>query len=160
MYAIIKSGSKQYRVCPGDIIQVEKLEGDLHSTVKIDQVLLCSEPSEGGQSEIQLGQPTIPSAFAECEVVGQGRGDKILIFKKRRRQMYRRTQGHRQEYTQLLVTGLNNGSKSETLDAGRKKEILAKFNSQLTPKPEVRTSYNPKTLGSRKRLAEKQAQQA
>jgi large subunit ribosomal protein L21 len=84
-------------------------------------------------------------------VVGQGRGEKILIIKMKRRKGYRKTQGHRQEYTQLLVTGVANGAgESMALSDTEKKARLSKFYSQLKPRGLAKT---PKTLGSRKRLA-------
>src|SRR5689334_12320329 len=103
MYAVIETGGKQYRVQPGDIVQVEKLEGDIGTAAKFDQVLFFSE-GNAEAAKIVLGKPYISGAAVQAEIVGQGRGSKILIVKMKRRKQYRRTQGHRQEYTQLLVT--------------------------------------------------------
>lgn len=151
MYAVIETGGKQYRVQPGDIIQVEKLDGELGSSLTFDKVLFLSQPGEGG-SKIWLGSPVVANAKVQAEVVGQGRGDKTLTIKMKRRKQYRRTQGHRQDYTQVLVTALDNGAgQSANLSDGDKKERLAKFQSHLTPKG---LAFTPKTLGSRKRLAE------
>lgn len=150
MYAVISSGGKQYRVQPGDILQIEKLEGDVGSTVKFDQVLMCAK-ANGDDSQVWLGKPNLSGATVDAEIVGQGRGDKILIVKMKRRKQYRRTQGHRQFYTQVIVTGLTNGAgQTETLSADDKKTRLSKFQSHLAPKGPAMT---PKTLGSRKRLA-------
>jgi len=150
MYAVIETGGKQYRVQPGQIIQVEKIDGDVGTSVKFDQVLMASKP-EGEQSQVWIGKPLLSGASVQGEIVGQGRGEKILIIKMKRRKQYRRTQGHRQSYTQLMVTSVDNGSgEILTLDAASKKTALSKFQSHLKPRGLAST---PKTLGSRKRLA-------
>ena len=150
MYAVIESGGKQYRVQPGDFVQVEKLEGDAGATLTFNQVLFLSKQS-GENTQITLGKPYISGASVQAEVVGQGRGEKILIIKMKRRKQYRRTQGHRQEYTQFLVTSVDNGSGDKvTLSDADKKAKLAKFQSHLKPRG---LAHTPKTLGSRKRLA-------
>ena len=154
MYAVIVSGGKQYRVQPGDIVQLEKLESDKGSSVKFDQVLMVSKPG-AENSQVWLGKPTLAGASVEGEIVGQGRGEKILIIKMKRRKQYRRTQGHRQELTQVLITGLSNGAgESATLSAADKTAKLSKFTSNLKAKGLAQT---PKTLGSRKRLAQAKA---
>jgi len=149
MYAVIETGGKQVRVQAGDIIQVEKLTGDVGAAVVFDKVLFISNPSEA-TSEVMLGQPYISNAKVEAEILAQGRGEKITIIKMKRRKQYRRTQGHRQEQTQLLVTSLTDGgSKSATISAADKKVKLAKFFTNLKPKgPASQT----KTLGSRKKM--------
>jgi large subunit ribosomal protein L21 len=149
MYAVIETGGKQVRVQAGDIIQVEKLTGDVGSAVTFDKVLFISNPSESS-SDVVLGQPYISNASVSAEIVAQGRGEKITIIKMKRRKQYRRTQGHRQEQTQLLVVGVNDGaSKSATISPADKKVKLAKFFTNLKPKgPASQT----KTLGSRKKI--------
>ena len=148
MYAVIETGGKQVRVQAGDIIQVEKLTGDVGSKVTFDKVLFVSTPSESS-SEVTLGQPYISNAKVEAEIVAQGRGEKITIIKMKRRKQYRRTQGHRQEQTQLLVTGLTDGAKKAEISAADRKVTMAKFFTNLKPKgPASQT----KTLGSRKKI--------
>ena len=148
MYAVIETGGKQVRVQAGDIIQVEKLTGDVGAKIVFDKVLFLSNPSETS-SEVVLGMPYINSAKVEAEVVAQGRGDKVTIIKMKRRKQYRRTQGHRQEQTQLLVTSLTDGAKKAELSAADKKVKMAKFFTLLKPKgPASQT----KTLGSRKKM--------
>jgi large subunit ribosomal protein L21 len=148
MYAVIETGGKQVRVQAGDIIQVEKLTGDVGSKITFDKVLFLSTPSESN-SEITLGQPYVANATVDAEIVAQGRGDKVTIIKMKRRKQYRRTQGHRQEQTQLLVTGLTDGSKKIEISAADKKVKMAKFFTNLKPKgPASQT----KTLGSRKKM--------
>ncbi len=96
MYAVIQTGGKQYRVANGDVITVEKLGGDAGSTLAIEPVLMVND----GKAT-QIGAPVIEGASVTAEVVEQTRGDKIVVFKKKRRQGYRRTMGHRQELTVL-----------------------------------------------------------
>lgn len=108
MFAVIKTGGKQYRVTPGDIIVVEKLTADEGSAVTFDSVLMLGEDGKAPA----VGTPMIADATVTGEVVEQGRGEKITVFKKKRRQGYRRTKGHRQLQTVLKITGINGqGSK-------------------------------------------------
>jgi len=152
MYAVIETGGKQYRVQPGDFVQVEKLEGDVGSSIQFDQVLFFSKANTES-AQVILGKPLIQGAQVQAEVVGQGRGDKILIIKMKRRKQYRRTQGHRQNYTQVLVTAVNSGAGDQlALSAEEKKTKLSQFQSHLKPKGLAAT---PRTLGSRKRNAAK-----
>jgi large subunit ribosomal protein L21 len=134
MYAVIQSGGKQYRVQPGDILQVEKQEGEVGSSLTFSEVLFLSKPGTES-SQITLGKPLIQGAQVSGEIVGQGRGEKILIVKMKRRKQYRRTQGHRQFYTQVLVTSVNNGSGDQvSLSAEEKTQKLSKFQSHLKAK--------------------------
>lgn len=147
MYAVIETGGKQVKVQAGDIIQVEKLTGDVGAKITFDKVLFVSTPSETS-SEVLLGQPYVSNAKVDAEIVAQGRGDKVTIIKMKRRKQYRRTQGHRQEQTQLLVLGLTDGSKKAEITAADKKVKLAKFFTTLKPKG---PASQAKTLGSRKK---------
>jgi large subunit ribosomal protein L21 len=150
MYAVIEAGGKQYRVQPGDFFQIEKQEGDVGSALTFNEVLFLGKPS-AENTEITLGKPYVNGAKVVGEVVGQGRGEKILIVKMKRRKQYRRTQGHRQNYTQVLVTAVETGTGEKAiLTAEDKTAKLAQFQSHLKPKGLAST---PKTLGSRKRLA-------
>jgi large subunit ribosomal protein L21 len=148
MYAVIKSGGKQYKVQAGDILQVEKLEGDKGAVIQFTDVLLATNSDS---SQVLLGKPTLSGAVVDGEIVGQGRGDKITIVKMKRRKQYRRTQGHRQNYTQVLITGIATGTgEKSTLAADQKATKLKSFGTQLKPKG---LAHTPKTLGSRKRAA-------
>jgi large subunit ribosomal protein L21 len=152
MYAVIETGGKQVRVQAGDIIQVEKLKGDVGAKITFDKILFLSSPSvasSGGTSEVTLGQPYVSGATVEAEIVAQGRGDKVTIIKMKRRKQYRRTQGHRQEQTQLLVTSLLNAGKTTEISSADKKVKLAKFFTTLKPKG---PASQAKTLGSRVKL--------
>jgi large subunit ribosomal protein L21 len=130
MYAVIQSGGKQYRVAPGDFLQIEKLSGEIGNSVSFDQVLFYSKKDDDS-SKITIGKPYIEGACVTGQVVGQGRGDKIIIVKMKRRKQYRRTKGHRQEYTQVLVTGFKTQNDSFDLSEDEKKLKLSKFHSQL-----------------------------
>jgi large subunit ribosomal protein L21 len=98
MYAVIRTGGKQYRVAPQDVLQIEKIEGAAGDAVRFADVLMV-----GGEGEPRFGSPLISGAAVSAEVVEQGRGPKIIIFKKRRRQNYRRKRGHRQDLTTVRI---------------------------------------------------------
>ena len=100
MYAVIKTGGKQYRVSPGDKLRVEKLPGNVGDAVTFDQVLLL-----GGEG-LKLGQPLVGGAKVEAKIVAQGVGKKLVVFKFRRRKNYRRHTGHRQPFTALEITNI------------------------------------------------------
>lgn len=98
MYAVIKTGGKQYKVAAGEKLKVEKLVGEVGSAVTIDQVLMLAD----GEN-ITIGAPLVKGASVKATVVSHGRGDKVMIFKMRRRKHYRKTQGHRQDYTEIQI---------------------------------------------------------
>jgi large subunit ribosomal protein L21 len=100
MYAVIKTGGKQYRVATGDKLRVEKLPGSVGDAVVLDQVLLL-----GGES-VKLGTPVVAGAKVEAKIVSQGLGKKLIVFKFRRRKNYRRKNGHRQPFTALEITNI------------------------------------------------------
>ena len=101
MIAVVKTGGKQYKVSEGDVIQVEKLEGNVGETINLEEVLMCGE----GES-IKIGTPYIKGCSVACEVTEQLRGKKSIVFKKHRRKNYRRKNGHRQSLTRLKITGI------------------------------------------------------
>ena len=98
MYAVIRSGGKQYRVSQGASLRVEKLPGEVGSSITLDQVLMI-----GGDGEVKIGTPRVDGAQITGTIVAQGRGQKIRVFKMKRRKGYRRAQGHRQDYTEIRV---------------------------------------------------------
>lgn len=105
MYAIFETGGKQYRVKQGDLVQVEKLPGGVGAKVVFDRVLLV-----GGTADAPaIGRPLVQGAAVEGEIVRQGRGEKLTIFKFKRRKNYRRKIGHRQAFTELKVTAIRKG---------------------------------------------------
>jgi len=101
MYAVIKTGGKQYRVAPGEKLKVEQIPADVGAEVVLDQVLMIGE----GES-VRLGQPTVAGATVKATVVAHGRGEKVRIFKMRRRKHYQKRQGHRQNYTELKIDSI------------------------------------------------------
>ena len=111
MYAVIKTGGKQYRVQPGDVLVVEKLQGEPGDEIRFDHVLLV-----GDEAGAVVGAPTVEGATVTAALVETRKGEKVKIFKKIRRQGYRRTRGHRQPETVLRVLSLNGGGKSAKWD--------------------------------------------
>ena len=102
MYAVVRTGGKQYRLGVGDSVKVEKLSDEVGNIVELSQILMVSD---GG--EVKVGTPLVMGASVKAEIVGHGRNKKIRVFKMKRRKKYRRTQGHRQAFTQLKVTEIN-----------------------------------------------------
>ncbi|MFA5662974.1 50S ribosomal protein L21 [Castellaniella sp.] len=98
MYAVIKTGGKQYRVCAGQKLKIEQIPADIGQEISLDQVLSVGE----GES-LRLGTPLVDGAAVTATVLAQGRHDKIKVFKMRRRKHYRKTQGHRQNYTEIRI---------------------------------------------------------
>ena len=101
MYAVIKTGGKQYRVVVGEKLKVEQIPADVGAEVILDQVLMVGE----GES-VRLGQPILSGASVKATVVSHGRGEKVKIFKMRRRKHYQKHQGHRQGYTELKIDAI------------------------------------------------------
>ena len=102
MYAVIKTGGKQYRVAPGEKIKIEQVQADVGATIVLDQVLMVAD----GEA-VKVGTPTLAGAKVSATVVAHGRGPKVRIFKMRRRKHYQKTQGHRQNYTEIRVEAIN-----------------------------------------------------
>jgi len=98
MYAVVRSGGKQYRVEPGQRVRVEKLAGSVGDAVELGEVLMI-----GGEGEVRVGTPLVSGARAHGRITGQARGPKVMLFKYKRRKNYRRKQGHRQSFTEILV---------------------------------------------------------
>jgi large subunit ribosomal protein L21 len=101
MYAIIKTGGKQYKVAPGERLKVEQIPADVGAEIILDQVLMV-----GDGDSVRLGQPMLAGTTVKATVLAHGRGEKIEIFKMRRRKNYRRHQGHRQGFTELKIDGI------------------------------------------------------
>ncbi|HEX9860323.1 MAG TPA: 50S ribosomal protein L21 [Nitrospirota bacterium] len=98
MYAVVKTGGKQYKVAPGEKFKVETLEGEQGATLELSNVLLVEK-----DGVVKVGSPVIEGAKVTAEIVRQGRAKKILVFKHKRRKSYRKMNGHRQNFTELLV---------------------------------------------------------
>ncbi len=102
MYAVIQTGGKQYRVTPGEHLRVEKLPGDKGSAVSFENVLMVG----GDDASVRVGTPTVSGVKVNAQIVVQDRAKKIIVFKLKRRKNYRRKKGHRQPFTELLVTSI------------------------------------------------------
>ncbi|WP_428248910.1 50S ribosomal protein L21 [Ferrovibrio sp.] len=101
MFAVIKTGGKQYKVAAGDVLEVELVAGEAGATIEFDKVLAV-----GGDAGVKLGKPFLAGAKVTAEVIGRTRGEKLIIFKKRRRQNSRRKNGHRQDYLSVKITNI------------------------------------------------------
>ena len=101
MYAVIKTGGKQYRVAPGEKIKIEQIPADVGAQIVLDQVLMVSDGDA-----VKLGTPLVAGATVQATVIAHGRGEKVKIFKMRRRKHYQKTQGHRQNYTEIRVDAI------------------------------------------------------
>jgi len=113
MYAVVNSGGKQYKIQQGQVLRVEKITGDVGNPVTFDRVLMFSD----GEN-ISIGQPALEDVAVEGHIVEQGKAKKIIVFKYKRRKRYRRTRGHRQEFTAVLIDSIKPKAKksSETKD--------------------------------------------
>src|SRR3984893_9169675 len=116
MFAVIKTGGKQYRVAADDVLKVEKVKGEPGEIVQFGEVLVV------GGDNVTLGLPTIAGASVAAEVVSQGRGEKVIAFKKRRRKNSRRKRGHRQEFTLVRITEILTGGAKPSKEAKPKAE--------------------------------------
>ena len=102
MYAVIKTGGKQYRVAAGEKLKVEQIPADVGAEITLDQILMVGE----GES-VKIGAPLVSGATVKATVLAQGRHDKVKIFKMRRRKHYQKHRGHRQNYTELRIDAIN-----------------------------------------------------
>lgn len=162
MFAVIKTGGKQYKVAKDDVIVVEKLKGETGEVVAFDSVLMVGEGAE-----TKAGSPFVEGACVAGEVVEQARGDKVLVFKKKRRQNYRRTQGHRQDLTVVRITDiLTDGKKpaAKAKKAAPKKDEAAKTeaapeakSAEAAPKKTATKKAAPKKAAAKKTAAKKPA---
>src|SRR3954451_15059862 len=116
MFAVIKTGGKQYRVAAEDVIKVEKVKGEPGDIVEFGEVLVV------GGDDVKLGEPTVSGATVAGQVLDQGRGPKVIAFKKRRRKNSRRKRGHRQEFTLVRITEILTDGAKPNVEARRKPE--------------------------------------
>lgn len=148
MYAVIVTGGKQYRVTAGSIIEVEKLEGNVGDIVKIDQVLALSG------DKTTIGSPTVAGAVVEGQILEQGKADKVLIFKKKRRHNYKRKNGHRQRFTALHITSIALNGTSLASAEKRTPKPKNKPAQSAAPKAEKKAAA-PKAKAAAKPAAKK-----
>jgi len=118
MYAVVMTGGRQYRVSPGDTIDVEKLTGAVGDTVALTNVQLV-----GQGAEVTIGVPAVAGVRVEAQITAQKRGKKIIIFKHRRRKGYRRKQGHRQSLTSLKILAINSPEQSVERDESPEQSV-------------------------------------
>ena len=102
MYAVIKTGGKQYRVTQGETLKIESVAGDVGSAIVLDKVLMVGEGDK-----VSVGKPLLAGASVKATIVANGRHDKVKIFKMRRRKHYQKHQGHRQNYTEIRIDGIS-----------------------------------------------------
>ncbi len=102
MYAVIKTGGKQYRVSTGETLKIETVAGDVGSAVVLDKVLMVGEGDK-----VTIGKPLLSGASVKATIVSHGRADKVKIFKMKRRKHYQKHQGHRQNYTEIRIDGIS-----------------------------------------------------
>ena len=145
MFAVIESGGKQYKVAKNDVITVEKLAAEVGADIALERVLLLGE-----DGATVIGTPTVEGASVTAQVLDQTRGKKIIVFKKKRRKNYRRTQGHRQDLTVLRITEISSGgaktAKSKAEEAAPAEESKAPAKeSKAAPEAKPKTKAEPKT---------------
>lgn len=162
MYAVIKTGGKQYKVAANDVIKVEKLPGKAGDSIVLDQVLMM-----GDDKTSKVGMPILASTSVIAEILEQKKDDKIIVFKKNRRKNYRRTKGHRQELTVLRITSIGGvkapakkEAKKETPKAPVKKAPAAKTKAKETKaktgkKAPIKKPAAPKTKAAPKKALPK-----
>lgn len=160
MYAVIRTGGKQYKVQPGDVLKVEKIEQNLGSEFDLTDILMV------GGERLHVGQPVLQNATVTVVVTKQARAPKVIVFKKKRRQGYRRTQGHRQFFTELFIKAITapDGQTAKTdkepkiFDAEAKKE--AKLKEKAESKSAKASTAAPKKTAAKKKTTKKTATKA
>ena len=146
MFAVIKTGGKQYKVAKDDIITVEKLLGEPGEKVQLGDVLMLGEEGKA----LTVGTPLVEKAAVTAEVLEPGKGDKVIVFKKKRRQNYRRTKGHRQEQTTLKVLEVSaNGTKTAATKKPSKKADDAGDAQPAKKAPDKKTSAKKKAAADK-----------
>ncbi len=150
MFAVLKTGGKQYKVQPNDILEVEKIEAGVGSLVVLDEVLLVNDGSD-----VKIGKPVVEGFGVSAEVIKQKKGDKIIVFKKKRRHNYRRKNGHRQFITVLKIKEIGQGLKSNILEF----KPQDSNNSVVETKAEVKPTKakTAKTTSAKKEAGEAKA---
>ena len=165
MFAVIQTGGKQYTVAPGDEISVEKIEGEAGDSIVLENVLML-----GGDKGVTVGAPMVTGASVVAELVENGRGKKIIVFKKRRRQNYRRKAGHRQWFSKLRISEiLAPGDKPAAKKAAAPKKAAAdtapatkkaapkKAAAKADAKPAAKKAAAPKKAAAAKKAAPKKS---
>ncbi|MCF8474676.1 MAG: 50S ribosomal protein L21 [Emcibacter sp.] len=152
MFAVVKTGAKQYKVAAGDVIKVEKLDGEAGATVTLDHVLMV-----GDDKGVKVGTPLISGTVVTAEILEQSRSAKIIIFKKRRRQNSRRKNGHRQELTVLRILEIGGASAKK---AAPKKAAVVEETPVAEEKPVAEKAKAPKKAPAKKATEAKTTEKA
>ena len=155
MFAVLKTGGKQYKVAENDVIKVEKLPGASNDTIEFEEILMIGEGAK-----IQVGSPLVSKAKVCATILEQARADKIIVFKKKRRQNYRRKKGHRQDLTVLRITDILPEGGSPKKKAAAPKKATESKTAEKKPaaaKPAVEKKTETKTASKPKTAAKKPA---
>ena len=150
MYAVFRSGGKQYRAAKGDVLRLEKIEADEGATVKFDEVLLVGEGSD-----IKVGTPLLSGSAVSGKVVRQGKSKKVPVVKFKRRQNYLRQGTHRQFFTEVKITGITGGSAKKA--APKAEEAVDKPAAEKATKKKVAKKAATKKPAAKKKAAKKPA---
>jgi len=151
MFAVVKTGGKQYRVTEGDVIKVEKLEGEVGKSIVLDQILMI-----GDDKSVKVGEPLVAGTSVTADVLEQKKDTKIVIFKKKRRHNYRRKRGHRQEITVLRVTAIGKAAAKTAAPKAATKKTEAKAEEKAAPAKKAPVKKAPAKKAAAK-TAEKKA---
>jgi len=155
MFAVIRTGGRQYRVVPDDVLEIGKIAGDVGTIVQLGEVLLV-----GGESPV-LGTPTVPGASVAAEVLQHKRGPKVIAFKKRRRKNSRRKRGYRDEITVLRITEILTNDNKPTIGPRPKREkVVAKPEGDADEAPKAAKKAAPKKPAAKKAAAKPAAKKA
>lgn len=155
MFAVVKTGAKQYKVAAGDVIKVEKLDGDAGATITLDHILMV-----GNDKGVEVGTPTVSGTVVTAEILEQARAAKIIIFKKKRRQNYRRKNGHRQELTVLRILEIGPKTAKTAAKKAAPKKVAAKPTAEKAvaeKKAAPKAEAAPKKAAAKKATAPKKA---
>ncbi len=152
MYAVIRTGGKQYRVAPNDVISVEKLPGDAGETIDLDDVLMLGEGAEA-----TIGTPLVDGARVEATILEQTRGAKIIVFKKQRRKGHRRKKGHRQDLTVLRITDIHRAGAKVPKKTAAPEAAATPAAAAPAAEAEAEAEAAPKKAAAKKAAAEKPA---
>ena len=151
MYAVVNSGGKQYKVQQGEVLKVEKISGDVGSSVTFDRVLMFSDGDN-----VSVGQPVLDSVSVDGHIVEQGKAKKIIVFKYKRRKRFRRKNGHRQEFTAVLIDSIKAKGTKAAKAAEPKAEAKAEVKESETKKAAPEKAA-PKKAAAKETAAKKAA---
>ncbi|MDA9190651.1 50S ribosomal protein L21 [Alphaproteobacteria bacterium] len=148
MYAVVKTGGKQYRVSKDDTIMVESIKAEAGSTIQLDDVMMLDD-----NGSVTIGTPSVEGAIVSAEVVKQARGPKLIIFRRKRRKNHRRIRGHRQDLTLLKILDISADGKTKT--AAKKSAKTAEDSSTTAVKAAPKKAAAKKTTAKKAASAEK-----